>query len=242
MKRSNSPLHLVSLSHSFRLFQVRTSVVAEHLVQELHDVSSMRELTHSLAAAAAASPDGGGSACVAGKMREFEIEMERLASKIEHLKAQNEVLGITLGESKSQCEGLTVLIGERGKISTEEAEITLAVDFLHICLIAGKYESNLIAQQLVAHYADHTIESLELLSQMHEARLDEGDDARLRLDVVEEKAHKLLLKLEEAMRPDSGLALVHHQHRPHEKSKRTTAVAENPCPWEDSSGYSQTTG
>ena len=199
----------------------------------------MRELTYSLAAA---SPDGGGAcAGAAGKMREFEIEMERLASKIEHLKAQNEVLGITLGESKSQCEGLTVLIGERATISTE-AEKILAFDYLHIPPIAGKYESNLIAQQLVVRYADHTIESLELLSQMLEVRLDEGEDARLRLDAVEEKAHKLLLKLDEAMRPDSGLALVHHPPRPYEKSKRTAAIAENPCPWEDSSGYSQTTG
>ena len=72
----------------------------------------MRELSHSFAAAtAAASPEG----AVAGKMREFEIEMERLASKIEHLKAQNEVLSIALGESKNQCENLTVLIGERAQ-------------------------------------------------------------------------------------------------------------------------------
>ena len=78
-------------------------------MQELQGVSSMRELSHSFAAATA-SPGGGGA--VAGKMREFEIEMERLASKIEHLKSQNEVLSITLGESKNQCESLTVLIGE----------------------------------------------------------------------------------------------------------------------------------
>jgi hypothetical protein len=36
-------------------FQVRTSVVAEHLVQEMQDVSSMRELTHSFLAATASS-------------------------------------------------------------------------------------------------------------------------------------------------------------------------------------------
>jgi ribosomal protein L7/L12 len=52
-------------------------------------------------------------------MMEFEIEMERLASRIEHLKAQNEVLGLTLGESKDQCDNLTVLIGENNRVRIE---------------------------------------------------------------------------------------------------------------------------
>ena len=80
-------------------------------MQELQGVSSMRELSHSFASATAADVASPGGA-VAGKMREFEIEMERLASKTEHLKAQNEVLSIALGESKNQCESLTVLIGK----------------------------------------------------------------------------------------------------------------------------------
>lgn len=37
--------------------------------------------------------------------------MERLASRIEHLRAQNEVLNLTLAESKNTCDDLTVLIG-----------------------------------------------------------------------------------------------------------------------------------
>lgn len=85
----------------------------------------------------------------------------------------------------------------------------------------------------MTHYADHTIEGLELLS---EVRSDEGEDASLKLDAAEEKAQAVLLRLEEAMRPDSGLALV---HRPYQKS---TMISTNPCPWEDSSGYSQMTG
>ena len=113
------------------------------------------------------------------------------------------------------------------------------VDALYLAYIAisftGKYESNLIAQQLVVHYADHTIEGLELLS---EVRSDEGEDASLKLDAAEEKAQAVLLRLEEAMRPDSGLALV---HRPEKKATMTT-ISTIPCPWEDSSGYSQTTG
>lgn len=92
-------------------------------MQELQGVSSMRELSHSFGAAAASS-----EGAVAGKMREFEIEMERLASKIEHLKAQNEVLSITLGESKNQCESLTVLIGEHA-INLRSFDL-LAMSFL----------------------------------------------------------------------------------------------------------------
>ena len=101
-------------------------------------------------------------------------------------------------------------------------------------MFTGKYESNIIAQQLVAHYADHTIEGLELLSEVR--GMEQEDDAGLRTDVADERARAVLLKLEEATRPDSGLALV---HTPYIKSTGTSA---NPCPWEDSSGYSQTTG
>ena len=109
------------------------------------------------------------------------------------------------------------------------------VPYQCLLCITGKYESNLIAQQLVAHYADHTIEGLELLT---EVRLDQGDDASMRSDDAGERARAFLLKLEEAMRPDSGLALV---HRPEKKATMTT-ISTIPCPWEDSSGYSQTTG
>ena len=46
------------------------------------------------------------------KLKEFEIEMERLSSRIEHLKSQNEVLNLTLSESKNHCDNITVLIGK----------------------------------------------------------------------------------------------------------------------------------
>ena len=48
---------------------------------------------------------------VESKLQEFEIEMERLSSRIEHLRSQNEVLNLSLEESKNQCDNLTVLIG-----------------------------------------------------------------------------------------------------------------------------------
>ena len=53
------------------------------------------------------------SAVLESKLQEFEIEMERLGSRIEHLKSQNEVLSLTLTESKNHCDNLTVLIGKK---------------------------------------------------------------------------------------------------------------------------------
>ncbi len=41
----------------------------------------------------------------------FQIEMERMSSRIDHLRSQNDVLSLTLAESKGTCEDLTVAIG-----------------------------------------------------------------------------------------------------------------------------------
>jgi len=38
--------------------------------------------------------------------------MERLGSRIEHLKSQNELLNLSLSESRNHCENITVLIGQ----------------------------------------------------------------------------------------------------------------------------------
>ena len=83
------------------------------------------------------------------KLQEFEIELERLSSRIEHLKSQNEVLTLTLTESKNHCDNLTVLI--------------------------GKYESNHTAQQLVISYLDHMMEIFEVLINMLEAEVPTHD-------------------------------------------------------------------
>ena len=46
------------------------------------------------------------------QMQEFEIEMERLSSRMEHLKSQNEVLVLSLAESRAHSDRLTVLLGQ----------------------------------------------------------------------------------------------------------------------------------
>ena len=65
------------------------------------------------------------------------MEFERLQSKIDHLKSQNDLVNLTLEESKAHCDRLSVLI--------------------------GKYESNNTALQLALSYADQMQESYSVL-------------------------------------------------------------------------------
>ena len=107
-------------------------MVVEHLVQDIQDKSAMQEFSHSFTSPSFTlingnngnlNEEGGGRqsendkkaihrrSVVESKLQEFEIEMERLSSRIEHLRSQNEVLNLSLEESKNQCNNLTVLIG-----------------------------------------------------------------------------------------------------------------------------------
>ncbi|XP_076311580.1 colorectal mutant cancer protein-like isoform X2 [Tachypleus tridentatus] len=110
-------------------FGVSTTKVAEHLVHNLHEGSHTQEIFQSVFSS--------GSAISECKVREFEVELERLNSKIEHLKSQNDLLTITLEENRSQCDRLSVLL--------------------------GKYESNNTALQLALSYSDQAISAFEVL-------------------------------------------------------------------------------
>ncbi len=85
------------------LFKVRNGALAQYLCQDLQDRSSLEEFSRSVSS--------GSSSAMRDKMREFEIEMDRLASRMEHLKAQNQVLTLTLKEAKDHGDELTVLLG-----------------------------------------------------------------------------------------------------------------------------------
>ena len=118
------------------------------------------------------------------KLQEFEIEMERLCSRMEHLKAQNEVLTMSLDESKTHSENMAVLM--------------------------GKYESNLTAYGLVVSYADQIVESLELLNKVLEDHLDiafSNSSIQIDCNAIGDTIRKLIVKLESFVRPDSGLAM-----------------------------------
>ena len=68
--------------------------------------------------------------------------MERLSSRIEHLKSQNEVLTLTLTESKNHCDNLTVLIG---KYESNHTGYFLSEAFI-LASINPKYDNRLFIQ------------------------------------------------------------------------------------------------
>ncbi|XP_041355814.1 colorectal mutant cancer protein-like isoform X2 [Gigantopelta aegis] len=111
--------------------------LAEHLVQSLQGCSNMQEIVQTLYKC--------GSEIGETKVKEFEIEFERLQSKIDHLKSQHDMSILTLNESKSYSERLTVLM--------------------------GKYESNNTALQLAINYSDQAIEAYEVLCVLLESEM-----------------------------------------------------------------------
>ncbi len=103
--------------------------VAELLVQSVQDSSNIQEISQSLTQS--------GNRVSDSKIKDFEVELERLTSKIDHLKSQNDLLVLTLEESKAHCDRLTVLM--------------------------GKYESNNTALQLAISFSDQALEAYEVL-------------------------------------------------------------------------------
>ena len=165
------------------------------------------------------------------RIRELELELERVSTRGEHLKSQNEVLELTLHDSKSLTDKLTVLL--------------------------GKYESNYTALQLALNYCDHMVESYDVLvalletesgllsvnqlsstaaagsadsKESRESRRAAGN--RKSAEVV---ARHLLARMDKAFnRSDSGIGGVHSINSSGNSSHIDTT-------WEDSSGYSHTT-
>ncbi|XP_043920145.1 colorectal mutant cancer protein isoform X1 [Protopterus annectens] len=112
-----------------------SSSVAEHLAHSLQDCSNIQEIFQTLYSH--------GSAISESKIREFEVETERLNSRIEHLKSQNDLLTITLEECKNNAERMSMLV--------------------------GKYESNATALKLALQYSEQCIEAYELLLALAES-------------------------------------------------------------------------
>ncbi|XP_031433763.1 colorectal mutant cancer protein isoform X3 [Clupea harengus] len=112
-----------------------SSNVAEHLAHSLQDCSNIQEIFQTLYSH--------GSAISENKIREFEVETERLNSRIEHLKSQNDLLTITLEECKGNAERMSMLV--------------------------GKYESNATALRLALQYSEQCIEAYDLLLALAES-------------------------------------------------------------------------
>ncbi|KAG0714225.1 Colorectal mutant cancer protein [Chionoecetes opilio] len=117
---------------------VWTTAVAEQLVAGVQEESDAQELYHALATA-------GGALAPHERLKEFEVEIERLHARIDHLKAQNDVLAVTLSESKSHCD--------------------------HLSIMMGKHESNSVALQLAVSNLDQTIEAYEVYVALLESEI-----------------------------------------------------------------------
>ncbi|KAL7988855.1 hypothetical protein Chor_007774, partial [Crotalus horridus] len=131
---STGELSTSSSSNDIPIAKVCSSV-AEHLAHSLQDCSNIQEIFQTLYSH--------GSAISESKIREFEVETERLNSRIEHLKSQNDLLTITLEECKSNAERMSMLV--------------------------GKYESNATALRLALQYSEQCIEAYELLLALAES-------------------------------------------------------------------------
>ncbi|XP_035209833.1 colorectal mutant cancer protein-like isoform X2 [Stegodyphus dumicola] len=190
-----------------------TTKMAEHLAQNVHEESYAQEIFQTLFSTGSPVPEN--------KIKEFEVEMERLNSRIEHLKSQNDLLNLTLDESKGQCDRLSVLI--------------------------GKYESNNTALQLALSYSDQAIESFEVLLALLES---EQDQIRANCKAVglvksdnenQEKIMELLKESQENRKAAENVArhFLQKLDRSYGFSSRFGAC--NISPWEDLSSHSHTT-
>lgn len=115
--------------------QLPNAKVAEHLAQSFTECSNVQEIIQTLYHC--------GNQISDNRVKEFEVEFERLQSKIDHLKSQNDLLSLTLEESKAHCDRLSVLI--------------------------GKYESNNTALQLALSYSDQAMETFGVLQTLVES-------------------------------------------------------------------------
>ncbi|CAH1251535.1 MCC [Branchiostoma lanceolatum] len=137
LKSSRAVLDRHVLGTELTSMGVENAKVAEHLSQSLQDCSSVQEIFQSVYAAGSPMADSRGM--------EFEVEIERLNSRIEHLKSQNDLLQLTLEESKANANRFSML--------------------------CGKYESNNTALQLALSYSDQMLEAFEVQLALKETEL-----------------------------------------------------------------------
>lgn len=193
---------------------ISSSKVAEQLVQQ------MQEEAHTQEAIAAQRLCSSGSPLPEGRLREFEVETERLSSKVEHLRSQNDLLQLALEESRGQCDRLSVLL--------------------------GKHESNQTALQLALACSDRALEAFDALLALADTASRAPPTTGYRgvtnaaLDEEEEALHRV----QEERRLAEGLAR-QVLHRLDRHCGGALAATSPGCvaasPWEDLSSHSHTT-
>lgn len=117
---------------------VSTTGVAEQLSAGVQEESDAQELFHALATA-------GGAFAPHERLKEYELEAERLHARIDHLRSQNDVLSATLGESKACCDRLA--------------------------LKTGRAEAHSGALRMGVQVLDRIQEAFEVLTALHEAQI-----------------------------------------------------------------------
>lgn len=102
-----------------------------------------------------------------------DMEMQRLQRCTEHLRVQNHLLSLNLGDSKAHCE--------------------------HLYLLCGKYESNAIALNQALNLSDRTIEAYDVMLALLESKLailENADSAMENRKAAESVAKRLMARLE----------------------------------------------
>lgn len=102
-----------------------------------------------------------------------ELEMQRLQRCADHLRVQNKLLSLNLGDSKAHCE--------------------------HLYLLCGKYESNAIALNQALNLSDRTIEAYDVMLALLESKLAILEHAESAIDnrkAAETVAKRLMVRLE----------------------------------------------
>lgn len=100
-------------------------------------------------------------------------ELQRMHRRLEHLRIQNNVLAISLADSKADCE--------------------------HLYLLCGKYESNAIALNQALNCSDRTIEAYDVMLALLESKLGILENTESSMDsrrAAETVAKHLMARLE----------------------------------------------
>ncbi|KAG1675837.1 Colorectal mutant cancer protein [Nymphon striatum] len=197
---------------------ISSTKVAEHLVHHLHEESNAQEILQSICSS--------GSNISESKIKEFEVETERLNSKIDHLKSQNDFLTLTLEEGRTQCDRLSVLI--------------------------GKYESNSTALQLALNYSDQCLETYDVLVGLLESEqglllancraAGLGGLGKLQGDEEQDEIAVLLKRANENRKIAESLARHLLQRLDRDSNAIYYGISNNlPNPWDDMSSHNTST-
>lgn len=182
-----------------------TTQTAEHLVQNIKASS------------------GTSSSEVDASVVEYRLELERVQSRADHLRAQNDTLVLTLVESKAHAERLSVLV--------------------------GKYESNATALALALGYSDQALEACQVLVALLDSEIgvllancraagiggfagfESGDDEQGEVSALLQRSHGSRRAAESVARH-----LLHRMDR-----SRAHVMSCCPSPWDDVTSISHTT-